>query len=152
MTTEDASGIVTAVDELKMAVVRLDERTESRHVNEMESRHSLAAAVDGLRSEAQQHGLAIGQLQAVCSGRAAACSREIAAVVAQGRRHSEELDQLRGGLGEVSQVTAIADIKRSEWRRTAQMLWGVTWKIMTVLAAMGLFGAGAAAVAKAIGG
>ena len=134
-----ADGLGNKIDKLCDVVSRLDERTEARHLNTCERLAGLEAGVDGVRTAQVEHGKAIAAVQAT-----------LPRLSTRVEKHSNELAKLGNGMRDVSQVTAIANVKRAHWRQVAKTFWGVSWKVLLVLGALGLFGTAVAEVFKVL--
>ena len=148
MNEGEGNGLAGKIDQLRLLIEATTARSDERHTDICHRLASLDAGLDSVRQAQQHHGLAIASMQAVCSERAKGCGALHDDLRGKQLRQSVELDKIRGGVEEVSQVTALADVRRAQTMRLFRVGWGVTWKVLMVLATLGLLGTGTVGIIK----
>ena len=148
MSDDGTNGIAKSLDHLRLAVESMNSRADARHEGVCSQLSLLHTGLEGVRSAQVEHGQAIAALQAACASRGQSCSEIHSEQRRHIRSHSEELDRIRDGVREVSQVTAIDGIKRAHLRKVAVTVWAVAWKVLVAAGALGLLGTAAAEVFK----
>jgi hypothetical protein len=155
----DNNGVGRKLDELRLAVENSNALSNARydgvvaqlhqfHDSVVEQLQPVQAGIEVVRVSAVENGLAIARLEATCAGRGATCGEIHAELRRKQDRHSRELNHLGGDMREVSQVTAVENIRRQQLRATFRTVWAVGWKVLFALATVGALGAWAAELVK----
>jgi hypothetical protein len=150
MTREDEDRIdklTSAIGEYRIVQERQNAKQDAFNEAQIEHIRHLRADVGSVRQAQQQHGTAIENVQVTLRHHINDNERQFVELGARAKRHSNEVR-------EISMATAQNQLERAAsraaWSRVGRAVWRIGWKVLLALAALGVFGGGAAVIFNAV--